>query len=247
MSERVLILRDENLCRELGGLLRADGCTCTFLPVTRTEFIKPQVVSLYRYSWIVFPSANGVRGLYRALESSAHVLPLNIRLAAVGNATAQMIHDHFGRAADIVSEIADGAGLAQTLSKSLPAGTDILYPGPGGHDSDFQVHCRQFGLNVQAMPVYRTLAVEPDALRKVLPSLSAFDTAIFFAPSAVKAFHAAFSAPWSLTAISIGSTTERALLQIGQTIVTKSEHPDAHSIAMAAKGIHSMEWESLDA
>lgn len=247
MPEHVLILRDESLCRELSELLLEHDCSRTFLPVTRTEYSRPQTISIFQYSWIAFTSANGVRGLYRALESSAHVLPLNIKLAAVGQATAQMIHDHFGRAADIVSEVADGAGLAQTLSKSLPAGTDILYPCPGGHDSDFPDQCSQYGLRVTPLPVYQTIAIEPGVLRGELNSLDKFDSAVFFAPSAVKAFHAAFPAPWRLTAIGIGLTTERALLQSGQINVTKSERPNAQSIAAAITGVQSMKSELLDA
>lgn len=242
MSDRVLILRDAALCGELISRLEADGCACACLPVTRTEFIQPQSVSVFKYSWIAFTSANGVRGLFRALESSAHVLPLNVRLAAVGKATAELIHELFSRTADTVSEVADGASLAQSLIKSLPAGTEILYPCPGGHDSEFEIVCRANGLNVHSLPVYRTIAHSPEAIRDEY--LSPCDAAIFYAPSAVKAFHAAVPAPWSFTAIAIGSTTERALAQIGQTNIIKSENTEPHSIAAAALNVRSIELES---
>ncbi|MBL0061587.1 MAG: uroporphyrinogen-III synthase [bacterium] len=247
MSDHVLILRDAALCGELISLLEADGCTCTCLPVTSTEFIQPQGLSLYKYSWIAFTSANGVRGLFRALESSAHVLPLTVRLAAVGKATARLIHELFSRTADIVSEVADGASLAQLLTKSLPAGTDLLYPCPGGHDSDFENICRTNGLNIHSLPVYQTIANSPETIRSSFDTLPPCDAAVFFAPSAVKAFNTAVPAPWNFNAVAIGSTTERALAQIHQTIVTKAENTEPHAIAMAARGVHSMEWESQHA
>ncbi len=247
MSDHVLILREESLCRDLLSLLEADGCACTCLPVTHTEYLQSQNLLIQKYSWIAFTSANGVRGLFRALESSAHVLPHNVRLAAVGKATARVIHELFSRTADLVADVADGANLAQLLIKSLPAGTDLLYPCPGGHDSDFENICRANGLNVQSLPVYRTVAESPEAVRNSFESLPPCDAAVFFAPSAVKAFHAAVPAPWNFNAVSIGKTTERALAQVRQIFVTTAENTEPHAIALAARGVHSMEWESQHA
>lgn len=247
MHNRVLILRDPALCGELISLLRADGADFECLPVTRTEFLQPQKISIFKFSWIAFTSANGVRGLFRALESSAHVLPLNVRLAAVGKATADTIHELFSRKVDIVAEAADGASLAQSLITSLPAGTELLYPCPGGHDSEFAQTCRAAGLNIHVLPVYQTLALGAKNIQNELASLGEFDAAIFYAPSAVKAFHAAIPAPWNFPSIAIGTTTEHALQEVGQTSILKSESTQPCAIAKAVRALHSLEWETQNA
>lgn len=247
MRMRVLILRSPELSDRLINLLESDGVDFACLPVTRTEFIHPGFIPINKFSTIAFTSSNGVRGLFRALESSAHILPLNTRLAAVGKATADTIHELFSRNADIVAENASGASLAHLLCQELPAGTEILYPCPGGHNPEFADRCRAFGLNVHPLPVYRTVEVDPDTIRLALSASVEPDAVIFYAPSAVNAFQKALPAPWPFRAIAIGQTTERALHDAGQAVVVRSESTEPHSIVLAIHGIHSMEWETQNA
>jgi uroporphyrinogen III methyltransferase/synthase len=242
MPGRVLILRDRALCADLLRELPADEIECAFLPVTQIEFLDANVKSLNKFSWIALTSANGVRGLFRALNRSAHVLPLNVKIATVGNATAEVVHELFSRKPDVVSEIADGTHLAQTLSKSLPAGTDILYPCPGGHDTDFATIARQEGLNIDCLPVYKTVLVEAYALREQLVSAAGFSAAVFYAPSAVRAFHNAFPAPWNFTAIAIGPSTRKALAESGQINLIQSEDTYSLSISRAIRESLNPEW-----
>ncbi|MCB1060244.1 MAG: uroporphyrinogen-III synthase [Calditrichaeota bacterium] len=242
MPGRVLILRDKALCAELIRELDANGVDCTFLPVTNTEFLAADVKQLFKYNWIAFTSANGVRGLFRALKTSAHVLPLNIKIAAVGKATAEVIHELFSRSADVVSEIADGTHLAQTLSKSLPAGTEILYPSPAGHDTEFTKIARQEGLHIDCLPVYKTVPVEDTVLREQLESAAGFAAAVFYAPSAVRAFGKAFPAPWNLTAIAIGPSTQKALAETGHKNISMSQDTYSLAISRAVREALELEW-----
>ncbi len=241
MSNRVLILRDPALSSELASLLEADGYEFTFLPVTRTEFIRPVQVPIQSCQWIAFTSANGVRGLSGTLNSQTRTIPPRVGIAAVGKATAQVVVQLFGRDPDLVSDVPDGSSLAEILTKSVPTGTSILFPSSAGHSSDFAEICRANGLNVHVLPVYRTIAVSAEDIRSRFEPLENYETAIFFAPSGVKAFHAAVPAPWTFTAIAIGSTTERALSQVGQPAVIRSAGTEPQAIALAARAVHFVE------
>lgn len=240
---RVLILRKPDSAVQLRAALEAEGYSSAALPVTATEFLLPANFVGVTTPWIAFTSANGARGLYRALVHAAHVLQPSVRIACVGQATADVAHALFARKPDHVAPVADGAHLALSLSKSLPAGTDILYPCPGGHDSDFTTTCRELGLNVQALPVYRTLMLDPQELQTALAPLLPCEYAVFYAPSAVRAFCLAHPLPWPFTAVAIGPTTHRALITMGQRNTILSEQPRAEAIVNAIRFADSNAWE----
>jgi len=241
---RVLILREAVKAATLINALTSEGMECAALPVTLTEFITPKDFNGMREPWIALTSANGARGLYRALEKAAHALPPHVRVATVGAATAEAFHALFGREADLVSPVADGAHLAEHLSKSLPAGTEILYPCPGGHDSEFAVAARAGGLTVHEMPVYRTLPVAPERLTQQLTALLPRDYVVFYAPSAVRALANALPQPWDFTAVAIGPTTQRALIVSGLQDIIVAADPSAEAVANAILFEDCNDWES---
>jgi len=240
----VLILRDRSLCGEIAALFPSGDPKLVFLPVTRTEFLQPRSFSLFQYSWIAFTSANGVRGLFRALGSEAYVLPPNVKIAAVGNSTAKAVYEVFSRNADIVSDVADGVHLARTLIVSLPAGTEILYPCPGGHDSEFMTLCNEYGLKLQPLPVYLTVPAETSEIREKFAAFAPVKVAVFYAPSAVRVFHEACPTPWDFTAIAIGPSTFRALAELDHSKTIESENPDPASLAKAIRVVSSLKGES---
>ncbi len=192
MSRRVLIARDATLCGQLPELLAAAGYDTCAVPVTTTEFIQPIKFHIADHEWVAFTSANGVAGLSRALTQSSQTIPDRVQIAVVGgqdvSCSSQAL---FQRDANLVSKIPDGIHLASTLAEALPTGTSLLYPCAAEHEPVIEDICRSNGILVTELPVYRTLHVSPDTLKNQLLSLQPFDVVVFYAPSAVRAFHAA--------------------------------------------------------
>lgn len=243
MPSRVLILREPGLAAPLSVALAAEGFECVALPVTNTEFVQPLNFTAVAEPWIAFTSANGVRGLFRALAQNGHLLPSTTRIACVGKSTAETVRELFARRADLVSPVADGAHLAEALAKSLPAGTELLYPCPGGHDSDFADICRKHGLVVRSLTVYRTNLIHPQALQEKLFELPNCEYVVFYAPSAVRAFCAACPLPWEMTAVAIGTTTQRALIAAGHCKTIVAEFPSVDEVANAIRFADCNDWE----
>lgn len=234
MLQRVLLIRQPELCSELCDLLHAEGFACSALPATTTEYITPEKLEIAT-PWVAFTSANGVRGLFEALRITKQILPFDVMIAAVGESTANAVRVYFAQEPEVISSVGTGAHLAEELSRTLPLGTQLLYPCPDQHRSDFADICRSNGLLIHALPVYRTIAREPRELSRQLQSHLPVDAAVFFAPSAVHAFHRALPLPWPFAAIAIGPTTQRALSALGHSRISTATHPDALSITKAVR------------
>lgn len=233
MSGRVLIARDATLCGQLSELLAAAGYDVRAVPVTTTEFIQPIKFHIADYEWVTFTSANGVAGLSRALIQSSQILPDRTQIAVVGKATSAAVCKHLQRDANLVSKISDATHLASTLGQELPAGTSVLYPCALEHEPVIEDICRSNGIRVTDLPVYRTLHVASEILKSQLQNFHPFDVVVFYAPSAVRAFHAALSTGIGYAAVAIGATTMFALEEIGCKVIEVSTSPEAPALAEA--------------
>lgn len=233
MSRRVLIARDATLCGQLPDLLAAAGYDTCAVPVTTTEFIQPIKFHIADHEWVAFTSANGVAGLSRALTQSSQTIPDRMQIAVVGDKTSAAVRKHFQRDANLISKIPDGIHLASTLAEALSTGTSLLYPCAAEHEPVIEDICRSNGILVTELPVYRTLHVSPEILKNQLLSLQPFDVVVFYAPSAVRAFHAALPTGIEYAAVAIGPTTMFALEETGCKAIEISASPEAPALAEA--------------
>lgn len=235
MSGRVLITRDLALCGALPEKLRKSGHVVFGLPVTETMFMSPELPDLSRYDWIAFTSANAVRGLALLCAEGEAIDWSRLHIAAVGRSTAKVVSDILQRCVDIISIIADGPHLALAMTETLPPGARVLYPCAAEHDSLFTHICRSRGLHVDELPVYRTLPKLTSHLRDELSALGNIDAALFYAPSAVRSFRAAYLGKLDFAAIAIGPTTLFALEEAGFKRLALADSPNVDCMVRAVE------------
>lgn len=245
MLERVLLVRDPELCDSLRERLLSEGIETVAVAATTTEFLTPEQIPLAN-SWIAFTSANGVRGFFQALKARGTSLPTSCRFAVVGKSTGRAVTEYFAQEPDLIAALATGAALGHELVERLPEGTALLYPCPVGHDSEFTNVCRAGGLTLNPLPVYRTAPIHPSLLAIRLQQAAPFDAAVFYAPSAVRAFVNAQPLPWSFKVVAIGPTTRAELERLGHNRLVTAERPEDEAVLAALLSLSSQS-ESLHA
>jgi uroporphyrinogen-III synthase len=227
MRSRVLIARDAERAGELVRLLEAEGLEAIAEPVTRTVFLTPDdVPALEAFDWLIFTSANGVRGFGNVFK--ANVLPPGLRIAVVGPGTAEESSKCL-RDPDYVARQNDAGSLARELLEEDPElpRRAVLWPCAAKTSPDLDAALKNAGADVIAWPVYVTEAIPNVELSEQLVKLWPWGVALFAAPSAVAAFAQAWPAPWNFPCVAIGQVTAKALTKEGAKSVRVSNSPRA--------------------
>ncbi len=197
LGRRIVVTRNRERAGELSARLEAVGATVLEVPLVRVE---PRVdrtacvevfAELGSYDWIVFSSANGVRGffdLFHAAFKDVRALGA-LRFAAVGEATARAIREHRIEV-EVVPERAVAEALADALvaTDSLDNAKVLLVTGDIGRDVLVR-RLEEARAIVDRLPVYRTvkasLADDPalDEFRE-----QGADAVLFTSSSAVRSW-----------------------------------------------------------
>jgi uroporphyrinogen-III synthase len=234
MKSRVLITREADRAAELIRLLRAEGIEAVAEPVTRTVYLPhdEDLPAMESFDWLVFTSANGVKGFDQARKSA--LLPAALRTAVVGPGTADEA-TRLLRQPDYIAKQNDAASLAGELLEEDPElpHRAILWPCAAKSSLDLAMRLKDAGANVVPWPVYYTEAVPQQQLFERLAALWPWDAAVFAAPSAVAAFVNAWPQPWDFHCVAIGHVTAKALTKAGVEGVQVSRSPEAADLCEA--------------
>jgi uroporphyrinogen-III synthase len=218
MRPRVLITRSAERSAELISALRAADISVIAEPVTSTLFIADvkALPKLSRVNWIAFTSVNAVNAFADLLSDSDQALPRDVRLAAVGPATAQQVSNRL-RAPDLTCAAATGAELGQVILQNANNDNELTVLWPCAQESlpDFSTALTTAGAIVIEWPVYATQPVAPWQLHMRLERSSSFDIVVFAAPSAVISLREAWPEPWPFIPVAIGQTTAAAIRKAG--------------------------------
>jgi uroporphyrinogen III methyltransferase/synthase len=174
MRHGILVTRPAAQADELGGLLRARGLTPVVVPTvaidaaSTADELDAMLESLEGASWLVLTSANGAEALAARLAAHGHPLPDDIRVAAVGPATADVLRAASIRVDHVPDEyltvaIADGLGDVREQRVVL-ARADAATPG-------LREALVERGAHVEEVVAYRTVegsAPSRDPLRAAL-------------------------------------------------------------------------------
>ena len=121
MTRRILVTRPARQAEDLARLLHARGLTPVIVPTVDIDAASTGIAldamlqSLDGASWLILTSANGAEALASRLAATGHPLPVGLRVAAVGPATADVLRAGAIRVDYVPGEyltvaIADGLG-----------------------------------------------------------------------------------------------------------------------------------------
>ncbi len=193
---------------------------------------------LEQYDWIAFASATAVDAtLSRIVVLGLPPPPVGTRLAAVGKATAQHLHDRL-REPDLVPEQATGAALAEAMAPFV-RGRRVLLPRAAEGRRELADGLAAAGADVVAATCYRTVPAPAYAVARLADAIldGRIDAVTFASPSAVKSVVAALGPRAALlehcVLAAIGPTTAAALLECGLRVAVTPEISTAPALADA--------------
>ncbi len=256
-GRRIVLTRPEGSAAAWRAALEKAGAEVAELPLIEVRLGAEQetlgeiLAGIGEYDWVIFASANGVRGFFaRFLERYRDIRSFGgARIACVGPATEAALRA-FHLESDLTPETSDGVSLARALM--------------GEHDLDNQKVLVVTGnlspdelprlLSEEGLAIVDTLRVYETAPADVAASdgAAAFrregaDLLVFASPSAVESFlHQAASLRLDPGArqprtVAVGPTTAETLRRAGIPVGAVAERPtpegirDAAAAALAAR------------
>jgi uroporphyrinogen III methyltransferase/synthase len=162
----VIVTRPVGQEREMMSLLQAAGGTCLHVPTIRItspadpSLLDAAITRLASYDWIVFASANGVRGFLdrmRAAGLDGRALG-TARIAAIGPATRRSLDDA-GYACDLMPDAFRSEGLVESFAGLPRGGRFLLVRADRGRDI-LRRSLEAAGHVVDEAPAYRSVPVE---------------------------------------------------------------------------------------
>ena len=227
---RVILTASEPVAQRQAASFRGAGMGVVLVPLieiqamTGEQELEAAVAALAPGDWLVFTSGAAARSFLDRVSASA--LPLGLRAAAIGEATAQEV-ERLGLGVEWISP---GNG-SHAFVEAFPPCQE------GASPERFLLPCAEDALDVipQALvdrghdvtrlPLYRSVAVDPDTLRGALDVDA--DFILFSSPSGVSAF-CTLDIELPGKPIAIGPSTAQALVKRGfDPLVADLPDPDS--------------------
>ena len=222
----VVVTRAEAEDGPLSNQLRTLGLTVLLWPATHTRepdsnALEEALRRIQEFEWIVFASRHAVAAVMQRLPQQ----PSGIRIAAVGQSTAQVLRQR-GWQVDVVPDEAEASGLVIALGPKVKAGTRVLYPASSRALPTISTGLSQLGAAVTQVEAYRTEPAAIDVAEcRAWIERDGVGAVTFASPSAVIELERSLGKPdldrllANAAAIAIGPTTSRALAERGYTAV----------------------------
>lgn len=241
-GQSVLLTRSAEDCVQWARELEAADATAVILPCIRCEPLDAEEVreriadELPRTDWLVFTSKRGVEAfaaLHDASSDDAR-LPAQVKVAAVGAATADAAVVRFGHA-DLVSEQGTAASLAQALEARLTdPGTRLLIAVAENAGRTLEDVLEPAGAICTRLDVYRTVPAREIEPKHALSSLGA-DNIFLASPSAVTGLTNQVELDRPAAVFTIGPATYAAAEAAGLTVTGQARRPNIEGLMEAMR------------
>jgi uroporphyrinogen-III synthase len=218
----VVVTRAEADNGPLSSQLRELGLTVLLWPavsvaVAETSALEEALENINAFDWIVFASRHAVAAVIERVEAP----PPNVRVAAVGQATGQVLRQR-GWPVDLLPEDANAAALVSEFAMKPMQGTKVLFPASSRALPTIAAGLTQLGATVTQVEAYRTepASLDVDACRAWIER-DVIAAVTFASPSAVIELEHSLAKPHfdrllkTTKVIAIGPTTARALEEHG--------------------------------
>jgi len=156
----VLVTRPAAQAGRLCAWIGAAGGQAIRFPVLEIQPLMARIPALGRYDWLIFVSANAVRGL---CDQTSRPLPESLRLAAVGKRTAEVMQSHSLPVTLMPESPYTSEALLQVPAfRELSGQRILIVRGVGGRER-LRDTLRQRGAEVDYCEVYRRALPASDA------------------------------------------------------------------------------------
>ncbi|HEY0767360.1 MAG TPA: uroporphyrinogen-III synthase [Steroidobacteraceae bacterium] len=240
-TKPVVVTRAETSDGPLSRELRSLGLRALLWPAVSVSSadlgpLTAALAAVSSFGWIVFASRHAVAAVLERLPAA----PAAVRIAAVGNATAQVLRQR-GWPVELVPDEASAAGLIAAFAAQWSprdAGVKILYPASSRALPTIAAGLTQLGAQVTQVEVYVTSGAALDVADcRAWIARGAIGAVTFASPSAVTELARALGDQdfqrllSGAAAVAIGRTTARELRARGHTAVV-AESATLHGLAL---------------
>jgi len=232
---RIVLTRSADDCVSWATSLRACGFETVSLPCIETEPMDSAALriafadALKSAHWLVFTSQRGAAAAARLLDRP---VPENLRIAVVGEATAQRTRALFGHV-DFTAAERNAAGLARELAAFLAQRqTKIVLALAENAGNVLTDTLQAAGQRCLRFDVYRTVPVAPQSRRRSLAEIGG-QTVFLASPSAVLGFVNQIEVDSRARLVSIGPTTTAAIERAGLHVFAQAQTPSLRGMLEA--------------
>lgn len=218
----VVVTRAEPANGPLSSLLRDLGLPVLLWPavsveVAQTAALDDALSAIDEFDWIVFASRHAVAAVTGRIAAP----PANLRVAAVGQATAQVLSQR-GWPVDLLPEDANAAALVSLFATKPLSGMKVLFPASSRALPTIAAGLTQLGASVVQVEAYRTesAALDVEQCRSWIDR-GAIGAVTFASPSAVIELELSLGKELfdrllgGTKIVAIGPTTARELVERG--------------------------------
>ena len=223
--KRVVVTRSEASDGPLSSELRNLGLSVLLWPAVTVEMtekgpLEAALADIKSFQWIVFASRHAVAAVTALMATP----PVGVRIAAVGQATAQVLRQR-GWPVDLLPSEANAAALVDAFAAATIEGARILFPASSRALPTIAAGLKQLGADVTQVEAYRTEssgALDVENCRSWI-ARGSIGAVTFASPSAVDELEHALGKDdfdrllSAAPAVAIGPTTARALSDRGHT------------------------------
>jgi uroporphyrinogen III methyltransferase / synthase len=225
-TKAVVVTRAESANGPLTSQLRDLGLQVLLWPavsvaVADTGPLEEALRKIHGFDWIVFASRYAVAAVTERIAAA----PANLRVAAVGQATAQVLRQR-GWPVDLVPEDANAAALVSAFATRPMQGTQVLFPASARALPTIAAGLTQLGATVVQVEAYRTEAASLDIGEcRGWIERAGIAAVTFASPSAVIELERALGKEHfdrllkGAQVVAIGPTTARELVERGRVPV----------------------------
>lgn len=239
-QKTIILTRPDN--EPLASQLKELGAKVLELPLidvkleADSEVANDVLKNLACYEWILFTSANGVRGFFKEFFKKFNDIRCigPCRIACVGTATADALKEFYIQT-DVIPEIATGEAMAEAiLNYETIENLNLLYVTGNLNDNTVSKILEEKGRAiVDTFPVYKTSIIELNQTNKALKDFveNGADAIYFASGSAVDGFVKNAkklilkSGAKTPKAYSIGTKCSEKMTSSGIPVAKEAKHP----------------------
>jgi uroporphyrinogen III methyltransferase/synthase len=239
-GRRIVVTRARAQASGMAATLRALGAEVIELPAIRiepridSEDVRDAVHDLHSYALVCLTSPNGVRLLFEAMAEQgrdARALA-NATVAAIGPGTAAALAER-GVIADLVPERFVAEALVEALGEIEVRDRPVLVARAAEARDVLPDALRERGALVDVVPLYETLAEDPDP--EAVEAARSADYVTFTSSSTVRNLLGAVGDrfPRAARVVSIGPVTSEAAREAGLDVHVEADRHDPSGLVEA--------------